>query len=146
MLSDIVSAISTACDTLTKTFVFGTIAEDINKYSNSANEIIFLQIPFRGTVDESLLTNGDGYLGYTMDIYALRKFNQSNRTSSTKQAEWDAGMNSLLSVMKQACTDDRNLKRSITGQQTHNEILRFGNGTFIASRITINFSKYWKCS
>lgn len=145
MLSDIVTAISGACTTLSKEFLFGTISEDLNKPSKAFSELVFLQIPFTGSASQDLLRHGSGNIGYTLDLYVFEKYNQSEQITTTKQAAWDTAMNTLISVVNQACTDDRNLQRSIVGNQTHNEILRFGNAQYISVRMTINFSAYWKC-
>lgn len=145
MLSNIVTAFENACTTLSKDFLFGTIAEDLNKLSNNQSELVFLQIPFTGQASQNLLRNGLGDIGYTMDLYVLEKYTTAEQATTTKQAAWDTAMNTLISVVNQACADDRNLKRSIVDNQTHNEILRFGNAQFITVRMTINFSSYWKC-
>ena len=145
MLSNIVSAIETACTELSKEFLFGTIAEDLNKPSKAYSELVFLQIPFSGQASESLLRHGSGDIGYTLDLYVLEKYNDAQRQTTTKQAAWDTAMNTLISVVITACINDRNLQRSIVGQQSHNEILRFGNSHYISVRMTLNFSNYWKC-
>lgn len=145
MLSDIVTAIESACTTLGKEFLFGTIASDLNSYSKSYSELIFLQIPFNNSFDQNLLRNGSGNLGYTLDLYALQKYNQAQQATTTKQAAWDASTTSIISVINQACTNDRNLKRSIVGNQTASEILTFGANKWITTRVTLNFSQYWQC-
>lgn len=147
MLSDIVSAIETACDSenLNKEFLFGTIAEDMNNPSKAYSELVFLQIPFSGSASQDLLRHGSGQIGYTLDLYVFEKYNDAQRQATTKQAAWDTAMNSLISVVNKACELDRNLQRSLTGQQSHNEILRFGNAQYISVRMTLNFTNYWKC-
>ena len=145
MLSNIVAAIESACTELTKEFLFGTIAEDLNNPSKAYSELVFLQIPFSGQASESLLRHGSGYIGYTLDLYVLEKYNDAQRQTTTKQAAWDNAMNTLIGVVNKACELDRNLQRSISGQQSHNEILRFGNGQYISVRMTLNFNNYWKC-
>lgn len=145
MLSNIVTAIESACTELSKEFLFGTIAEDLNNPSKAYNELVFLQIPFRGDFDQNLIRNGSGYMGKTLDLYVLEKYNDAQRQTTTKQAAWDNATNTFLSVINKACELDRNLKRSIVGSQPENDILRFGNSQYISIRVTLNFSSYWKC-
>lgn len=148
MLSTIVSAFTTACNSsnLNKTFVFGTISEHLSKPSVDANEIVFLQIPFRGNADASLLKYGSGNLGYSLDLYVCEKWNKSDQQAATLQAEWDVAMNSLLAVVNKVATLDRNLQRALVANTTHNEILRFGAQQYLTVRMTLNFQQIFKCS
>ena len=145
MLTPIVTAFTSACATLNKQFLFGTLSEDLNKPSMGAfSELVFLQSYSTGNIDAKLLKHGSGNIGFTMSLYVLEKYNEADKTTS-KQAMWDSALTTALTVVNKACDLNRNLQRSIVNASPHTEILRFGNGNYIATRLNINFSNYWQC-
>ena len=145
MLTPIVAAFTSACTTLSKNFLFGTLSEDLNKPSmGQYDELVFLQSYSTGNIDAKLLKYGSGNIGFQMSLYVLEKYNEADK-AITKQAKWDAALTTALAVINQACTVNRNVQRSIVNASPHTEILRFGSGNYIATRININFSNYWQC-
>lgn len=147
MLTDIVTSFNTACTTLSKSFLFGTMSEDLNKYSQEITELIFLHTPFNGTATPELIKTGGGHIGYTLDIYCIRSNSQATQQTTTKQAQWDACLTAILAVTKEVCANNRNFKASIQESSAPlNDYVRFGTQMGITTKITLTLNNYWQCS
>lgn len=141
LLTNLEAAFKSACSTLNKEYVFGFIGEDLEPHQKkvAATEVLFIRFPLSGELDADVLRDAKGQVTYSVDIEALQRFNEDDKTGTEPRTiKIDAANQLFIDVVSKVC-EDKLIAKGIRGTTTTRISRNMHTTQYIGVKGVINF-------